>query len=78
MREQIAADAARHREAMETTTSRLRTEESQKCSLEERLEKTHHEVHALKAEHQTVSFIPKLFQFCLLIKNSSLRPLIKI
>ncbi len=55
MREQIAADTVRHREAMESTTCRLRTEESQKCSLEERLEKTHDELQKMKAEHCNVS-----------------------
>lgn len=56
MREQLAADTARHREAIEATTCRLRTEESQKCSLEERLEKTHDELQKMKAEHCNVSF----------------------
>lgn len=55
MREQIATDGARHREAIETTTCRLRTEESQKCSLEERLEKTHDELQKMKTEHCNVS-----------------------
>ncbi|KAG4068837.1 hypothetical protein HA402_004985 [Bradysia odoriphaga] len=55
MREQIAADAGRHREAMEATTCRLRTEESQKCSLEERLEKAHDELQKMKAEHCNLS-----------------------
>lgn len=55
MREQIATDATRHRESMEATTCRLRTEESQKCGLEERLEKTHDELQKMKAEHCNVS-----------------------
>lgn len=55
MREQLAADTARHREAIEATSCRLRTEESQKCSLEERLEKTHDELQKMKTEHCNVS-----------------------
>lgn len=55
MRDQIATDAAHHRESIEATTCRLRTEESQKCSLEERLEKTHDELQKMKAEHCNVS-----------------------
>lgn len=55
MREQLAADTARHRESLEATTCRLRAEESQKCSLEERLEKTHDELQKMKAEHCNVS-----------------------
>lgn len=55
LREQIATDTARHREAIETTTCRLRTEESQKCGLDERLQKTHEELQNMKAEHCNVS-----------------------
>lgn len=40
---------------MDATTCRLRTEESQKCGLEERLEKTHDELQKMKAEHCNVS-----------------------
>lgn len=54
MREQIAADTARHREEIESATCRLRTEESQKCSLEERLDKAHDELQKMKAEHCNV------------------------
>lgn len=54
MREHVSAEAARHREALETTTCRLRAEEAQKSSVEERFEKTHHELHTFKAEHFTV------------------------
>lgn len=55
LRDQIAADASRHRESIEATNCRLRNEEGEKCSLEERLEKAHQELHTMKAEHTTVS-----------------------
>ena len=57
LREQFAAEGARHREVVETTNCRLRTEETQKCSIEERLEKAHQELHAMKAEHFTVKLL---------------------
>ena len=55
LRDQMSSDANRHREILETTNCRLRSEEVQKCSVEERFEKTAHELHALKGDHLTVS-----------------------
>lgn len=55
LRDQIAADSSRHRETIEATHCRLRSEEGEKCSLEERLEKAHQEIHTMKAEHTNVS-----------------------
>lgn len=62
LREQINTDATRHREIVETTANRLRCEEMQKSTVEERLEKATHELHHLKNEHMTVIRI-HLFEF---------------
>lgn len=51
LREQISMEGTRHREAEETTTCRLRAEEAQRCSIEERLEKAHADLQAMRAEH---------------------------
>lgn len=55
LREQLNVEAARHREVIDTTHCRLRTEEAQKCSVEERLEKTTHALQAIKSEHMVLS-----------------------
>lgn len=55
MRDQIAADSSRHRESIESANCRMRAEEGEKCSLEERLEKAHQELHTMKAEHTHVN-----------------------
>lgn len=48
-------DASRHRESIENTNCRLRAEESQKCALEESLDKAQNEIQALRSEHLTLS-----------------------
>lgn len=55
LREQLNLESTRNRELQETSSCRLRAEESQKCSLEERLEKTNHELQHFKADHFTLS-----------------------
>lgn len=54
LREQLNVDAARHREAIDTSHCRLRTEEAQKSSVEERLEKATHALQVVKAEHMSL------------------------
>ncbi|GAB0098460.1 coiled-coil domain-containing protein 170 [Sergentomyia squamirostris] len=51
LREQISMEGNRHRETEETTTCRLRAEEAQRCSIEERLEKAHADLQSMRAEH---------------------------
>lgn len=60
MREQFSAEAARHRETVETTNCRLRTEEAQKCTIEDRFEKAHQELQSMKAEHFAVCYVAKV------------------
>lgn len=55
LREQIAAEGSRNREVQENVTTRIRSEEQQRCSLEERLEKAVHELQAFKADHICLS-----------------------
>lgn len=54
LREQSTTEASRHREIIESTTTRLRNEEMQKTTIEERLEKASHELNHLRNEHVTV------------------------
>lgn len=62
LRDQINTAVTRHRKIIETTANRLRNEEIQKSTVEERLEKTAHDLHHLKNEHMTVNCL-KFFQF---------------
>lgn len=48
------SEGTRHRDLIETTNCRLRTEEAQKLTVEDRLEKAVHELHVMKSEHFTV------------------------
>lgn len=48
-------EQSRHREAMDTATCRMKADEMQRCTVEERLEKAHAELQAMKAEHHIVS-----------------------
>lgn len=57
LREQFSAESAHHRETVETTNCRLRAEEAQKMTIEERFEKAHQELQVLKSEHMAVSII---------------------
>lgn len=68
LRDQINTEASRHREIIETTANRLRNEEIQKSTVEERLEKTAHDLHYLKNEHMTVNRL-KFFQFNFFLKT---------
>lgn len=47
-------EASRQREALETTNCRLRSEEAQKLTVEERMEKALHDLHEMRNEHMTV------------------------
>lgn len=55
LREQSGNEASRHREIFESTTQRLRNEELQKATIEERFEKASHELNHLRSEHVAVS-----------------------
>lgn len=54
LREQLAGEATRHRECQESANCRIRQEEAQKCTLEERLDKATNELQATRAEHMTL------------------------
>lgn len=54
LREQMNVEASRQREVIENTNCRLRSEEAQKLTVEERLEKAVHDLHDMKSEHITV------------------------
>lgn len=54
LREQSGNEASRHREICESTTQRLRNEEIQKATIEERFEKASHELNHLRSEHVAV------------------------
>lgn len=47
---------------MNIETNKLRNEEMQKTTVEERLEKTLHDLHQMKNEHVTVLFTACFFQ----------------
>lgn len=51
----MSVEVSRQREAIENTNCRLRSEEAQKLTVEERLEKAMHDLHEMKSEHITVS-----------------------
>lgn len=55
LREQMNVEASRQREVLESTNCRLRSEEAQKMTVEERFEKAVHDLHEMKNEHLTVS-----------------------
>lgn len=56
IRDQMNAESCRNREIVETTNCRLRTEELEKTTLEDRLGKLHNELQQVKSEHFTVNF----------------------
>ncbi|XP_075151132.1 uncharacterized protein LOC142225242 [Haematobia irritans] len=61
LREQVSCEHNKLKETEETTQCRLRNEEAQKCELEERLEKCHAEIHALRNDHLGLSeFLQRL------------------
>lgn len=60
LREQLSTEASRHRELVETTNCRLRSEEIQKSTIEERFEKAQQELQQLKSDSITVMFTAKI------------------
>lgn len=61
LREQMNVEVSRQREVLETTNCRLRNEEAQKLTVEERLEKALHDLHEIKSEHMTVDLFSTHF-----------------
>ncbi|XP_017481608.1 PREDICTED: coiled-coil domain-containing protein 170 isoform X2 [Rhagoletis zephyria] len=55
LRDQLNSEQSKLKETQETTQCRLRTEEAQKCQLEERLEKCQAEIHTLRNDHLGLS-----------------------
>ncbi|XP_030383892.1 coiled-coil domain-containing protein 170 [Scaptodrosophila lebanonensis] len=61
LRDQLSNEHEKLKETQESTECRLRTCESQKCELGERLEKCHAEIHALRKDHLGLSeFLQRL------------------
>ncbi|XP_011213618.3 coiled-coil domain-containing protein 170 isoform X1 [Bactrocera dorsalis] len=61
LRDQLNSEQSKLKETQETTQCRLRTEEAQKCELEERLEKCQAEIHTLRNDHLGLSeFLQRL------------------
>ncbi|XP_028898145.2 coiled-coil domain-containing protein 170 [Zeugodacus cucurbitae] len=61
LRDQLNLEQSKLKETQETTQCRLRTEEAQKCELEERLEKCQAEIHTLRNDHLGLSeFLQRL------------------
>ncbi|XP_037958900.1 coiled-coil domain-containing protein 170 [Teleopsis dalmanni] len=55
LRDQLSSEHEKLKETKESTQCRLRTEEAQKCELEERIEKCHAEIHTLRKDHLGLS-----------------------
>lgn len=61
LRDQLNLEQSKLKETQETTQCRLRTEEVQKCELEDRLEKCQAEIHTLRNDHLGLSeFLQRL------------------
>lgn len=52
------------RDQMNVETNKLRNEEIQKTTVEERLEKALHDLHHMKNEHMTVNYELKFVYIC--------------
>lgn len=64
------------KEIEDSTQSRLRSEETAKCSLEERLDKCHDEIHTLRKDHLALSeFLHRLARALNYSDSSSPPPL---
>lgn len=56
MREQLNVESTRHREAHESANCRLRAEEVTRSTVEERFDKSQHELQHMRAEHTNVNY----------------------
>lgn len=54
LRGEVCTEVSRYKDVVVATNTQLRLEESQKSSLEERLEKSNRELHRLRSEQMTV------------------------